>query len=259
MLTELQREFRSNHIGGSDMNIIMSGDDEKILQLWNVKRGIAKDVDLSDILPVQMGIFTEDFNIQWFEKQTGRKVTDNGTQKEHPTFSFMGCTLDGLTDEGLTVFEAKHVSAFANPDEIQDRYMPQLYHNMAVCGVEKAVLSVFYGNHKWEKYDIARDMIYATIVEDAAQKFWVSLQNNTPPVTIKASVPKEAVRRVDMTGNNFWASMAKQYMDNRAGKDLCEQAVEQMKSLVEEDVLEISGHGISFKRDKRGSLRLKGV
>ena len=159
----------------------------------------------------------------------------------------------------MTVFEAKHVSAFANPDEIQDRYMPQLYHNMAVCGVEKAVLSVFYGNHKWEKYDIARDMIYATIVEDAAQKFWVSLQNNTPPVTIKASVPKEAVRRVDMTGNNFWASMAKQYMDNRAGKDLCEQAVEQMKSLVEEDVLEISGHGISFKRDKRGSLRLKGV
>jgi predicted phage-related endonuclease len=255
-LNDEQKAFRSKVIGGSDVNIIMGGDDDKILHLWKLKRGEVQDEDLSDVLQVQMGVFTEPFNIQWFEKHTGRKVTDNGIQKVHPVHSFMGCTLDGMTDDGETVFEAKHVSAFSNAEEIQDRYMPQLYHNMSVCGVEKAVLSVFYGNHKWEKYDINRDMIYATIVEDAVEKFWACVQSGTPPVAIKSSTPVDAIRRVDMTGNNMWASMARQYMDNLAGKDLCDQAVEQLKKLVAEDVAEAWGHGIKFKRDKRGSLRI---
>lgn len=255
-LTDEQKAFRSKVLGGSDANIVMGGDDEKILHLWKLKRGEAQDEDLSKVLPVQMGVFTEPFNIRWFEQETGRKVTDNGVQKVHPVHSFMGCTLDGLTDDGTTVFEAKHVSAFSNADEIQERYMPQLYHNMAVCGVEKAVLSVFYGNFKWEKYDINRDPIYAMIVESAMEKFWACVQSGEPPVAIKSSSPVDAIRRVDMTGNNLWASLSRQYMDNLAGKDLCDQAVDQLKKLVDEDVAEAYGHGIKFKRDKRGSLRI---
>jgi hypothetical protein len=47
------------------------------------------------------------------------------------------------------VFEAKHTSAFAKPDEVLERYMPQLQHNV-VIGAERALLSVIFGNHKWE-------------------------------------------------------------------------------------------------------------
>lgn len=256
--TPEQKAFRLSHIGGSDANIIMGGDDERILYLYKLKRGDAQDEDLSNVLPVQMGIFTEPFNVMWFEKQTGRKVTNQGDQFEHPKHKFMGCTLDGLTDDGKTVFEAKHVGGFSNAEEIQDRYMPQLYHNMNVTGAEKAVLSVFYGNHKWEMYEFHQDAIQSSIVEGAVTRFWECVQKGIPPVAEKSLVKVDAIRRVDMTGNNRWASLAQQYRDNLAQYKLYNDAVDGMKKMVEDDVAEVWGHGISFKRDKRGSLRMKG-
>lgn len=257
-LTAEQRLFRSKLLGGSDANTIMSGDEENILRLWRVKSGQEEDVNLDDVLPVQMGVFTEPFNIQWFEKQTGRKVTDNGTQRTSAVHSFMGCTLDGLTDGGETVFEAKHVSAFAKEEEILDRYYPQLTHNMLVCGVNKAVLSVFFGNHKFEKFDISLDAIYSDILIDAERRFWDCVKNGTSPVAIVSKAPVDAVRRVDMTGNNMWANFANQLKLNSAGKKLYDEAATNLKGLVEEDMAEAYGYGINIKRDKRGALRLKG-
>jgi predicted phage-related endonuclease len=257
-LTAEQKAFRATLLGGSDANTIMGGDNERLLKLWKVKSGQEEDVDLNDVLPVQMGVFTEPFNIQWFEKQTGRKVTDNGTQRSSAVHSFMGCTLDGLTDGGETVFEAKHVSAFSKEDEILDRYYPQLTHNMLVCGVKKAVLSVFFGNHKYEKFEVSLDDLYADILVGAEAKFWDCVKNGTPPVTVHVRAPIDAVRKVDFTGNNTWANLAAQLKLNSIGKKLYDEAASGLKAMVEEDVIEASGYGISFKRDKRGALRMKG-
>jgi predicted phage-related endonuclease len=257
-LTDEQIKLRRNLVGGSDTNIIMGGNAEKILHLWKVKRGEEESEDLSDVLPVQMGTFTEPFNCQWFEKNTGKKVTAQGDSRLSLEYPFMGCTLDGLTDDGQTVVEFKHVSAFAKEDEILDRYMPQLHHNMIVCGLERAVLSVFYGNHKWDKYEVRRDPMYAAIVVGAVADFWDCVQTGRPPVAIKSSTPVTPIRRVDMTGNNQWASLAQQYRDNVAAHKLHDEAVKGMKSMIEEDVMEASGYGINMKRDKRGALRLKG-
>lgn len=255
-LTKEQKEFRSKLLGGSDANTIMSGDEEKILKLWKVKTGQEEDEDLSDVLQVQMGVHTEPFNIEWFTKQTGRKITNNGDQRLANGRPFMGCTLDGLTDDGLTVFEAKHVSAFAKEEEILDRYYPQLTHNMLVCGVEKAVLSVFFGNHKWEKFDVTLDALYADILVGAETKFWDCVESKIPPVAVKVSAPIDAVRRVDMTGSNQWANYCVQLQQNSAGKKLYDDAVSNLKALVEPDVAEAFGHGIRIKRDKRGALRI---
>jgi len=258
-LTAEQKAFRSKLLGGSDANTIMGGNEEHLLQLWKVKTGQEPDADLDDVLPVQMGVFTEPFNIQWFQKQTGRSVTDNGIQKVSATHPFMGCTLDGLTDDGLTVFEAKHVSAFSKEDEIMDRYYPQLTHNMLVCGVEKAVLSVFFGNHKYESYDVHLDAIYSDILIEEERKFWECVANNVPPVAAKVKVPViDAIRKVDMTGNNAWANYSSQMKLNVSGKMLYDEAVKELKKLVEDDVGEAYGYGISIKRDKKGSLRMKG-
>ena len=257
-LTAEQKLFRANLLGGSDANTIMGGNEEYLMNLWMVKTGQKEDDDLSDNLNVQMGVFTEPFNIQWFTKQTGRKVTDNGTQKTSTTHSFMGCTLDGLTDDGLTVFEAKHVSAFAKDDEILDKYYPQLTHNMLVCGLERAVLSVFFGNGKYEKFDVSLDALYADILIGAEAKFWDCVKNKVPPVTINIRAPIDAVRKVDMTGNNAWANFTAQLKLNSSGKKLYDEAVSGLKGMIEEDVAEAYGYGISFKRDKRGSLRMKG-
>lgn len=255
-LTQEQKEFRSKLLGGSDANTIMSGDEDKILKLWKIKTGQEEDEDLSDVLPVQMGVHTEPFNIEWFTKQTGRIVTDNGVQRLANGRPFMGCTLDGLTDNGLTVFEAKHVSAFAKEEEILDRYYPQLTHNMLVCGVDKAVLSVFFGNHKWEKFEVNLDALYADILVGAETKFWDCVQSMTPPVAVKVSAPVNAIRKVDMTGSNEWANAAVQYQQNAVAKKLFDDAATTLKGLVELDVMEAFGHGIKIKRDKRGALRI---
>src|SRR5574340_1019565 len=160
-LTAEQKTFRKRVIGGSDANTIMSGDSERILRLWQEKRGEIEPEDLSDVLPVQMGSFTEPFNRLWFEKRTGLEVIDAGREVLSIDNPFMACTLDGMvTEDGETmVWEAKHVSAFAKPDEIKARYLPQLTHNMIVTGAEQAILSVFYGTLKYEFYRFDLDPI----------------------------------------------------------------------------------------------------
>jgi predicted phage-related endonuclease len=66
-LTPEQLERRKAGIGGSDACILLSGDQERILQLWKEKRGEAEHEDLSDVLAVQMGQWTEPLNLYWFE------------------------------------------------------------------------------------------------------------------------------------------------------------------------------------------------
>lgn len=99
MLTNEQKEFRRHGIGGSDANTIMGGDPEKVLRLWKEKRGEIEPEDLSSVLPVRMGSFTEPLNIQWFEEQTGKVVTHNGDQRKSTEYPWMLCTLDGECDE----------------------------------------------------------------------------------------------------------------------------------------------------------------
>lgn len=257
-LTEDQKTRRRSFIGGSDANTILSGNSEKILRLWREKTGLIEPEDLDDNLPVQMGIFTEPFNIKWFEAQTGKKVTANGEQRVSAVHPFMGCTLDGLTDNGETVFEAKHVSAFSKEEEIVNRYLPQLTHNMIVCGVRKAVLSVFFGNHKWEKFDIALDDMYAVTLINAIEKFWKAVQTKETPVVIVVKPPVDPTRKIDMSTNNVWGFFAAQYKENLENKKLCEDAANELKKLIEDDVSEAFGNGIHLKRDKRGALRFKG-
>lgn len=54
--------LRRSCIGGSDANVILSGQADRILALWAEKRGEAEAVDLSDRISVLLGCWTEPFN-----------------------------------------------------------------------------------------------------------------------------------------------------------------------------------------------------
>lgn len=257
-LTPEQIAKRRYSVGGSDANTIMSGDMKRITQLWKEKHGDVAPEDLSDILPVQMGSFTEPLNIQWFTKQTGRIVTQTGEEHRHPLYPHITCTLDGMTDDGKTVFEAKHVSPFAKEEGLMDRYMPQLHHNMSVMGVRQAVLSVFFGNLRWERYDVIYDDFYGAVVTDSVNKFWNAVQNNISPELVFAEAPKEFVARADMNSNNMWAHYAGQYNDMGSYKAMWDEAVAGLKELVPDGAQEAYGHGVIIKRDKRGVMRVRG-
>src|SRR5271156_4122717 len=83
-------------IGGSDARIIMSPDEAALIRLWKQKRGEAEPEDLSDNLVVQLGIVTEALNRSWYERNTGRIVTDSQRWVQHPVKRYLAATLDGF-------------------------------------------------------------------------------------------------------------------------------------------------------------------
>lgn len=251
-----QRSSRRFYLGGSDANTIMSGDVERIIRLWQEKRGEVEPEDLSDVLQVQLGAYTEAFNRAWFERRTGRAVTHVGEERASLDRDWMGATLDGMTDGETTVWEAKHVSAFAKPDEVLAKYLPQLTHNMLVTGVRRAVLSVLYGNHKFETFDVELDEAYAEALIMAEEAFWACVLTGAPPAVIEVAAPVPAVRTADMTGNNAWSAAAADWVANKAAAKAFDDAAKALKALVEPDVAVAEGHGVTVKRTKAGALNI---
>lgn len=237
-LPETLAARRRRGVGGSDANIILSGDSERILRLWREKRGEGEGEDLSAILPVMLGSWTEAFNRQWYQQTTGWAVTQVGSLWTSADHSWRLATLDGMVDDKAAVFEAKHVSAFAKPDEVLARYMPQLQHNMAVTGLDRAILSVIYGNHKWDAYEIERDWLYQDELLVAEQRFWNAVHSGELPI---AAVPPEppkptGYRELDMTGSNAWAAASADWIATALTAKTHAASTKALKELIPGDV-----------------------
>ena len=261
-LTDAQLAARRKFIGGSDANTLMAGDPEKILALWENKTGRREDDDLSGVLPVQMGIYTEPLNRAWWEMTSGQEITNVGEQRIHPSIAYMGSTLDGLTTTLAgtpAIFEAKHVNAYSKIDEVIQRYMPQVHHNAAVCGLNHAVLSVFVGTLTYEHAVIETDALYLMELMERERAFWTCVESDTPPgnmPAIAAPVPPEQWRTLCMDGNNEWASHAVDWLAHGDAAKRFEAATKGIKGLMEADVGLAHGHGIEVKRSKNGALRI---
>src|SRR3979409_1795754 len=96
--TRTSHSDRRGFIGGSDARIIMGPDEAALLRLWREKRGEAEPEDLSGNLIVQLGNVTEDLNRHWYERNTGRVITDVQKRVRHPVVRFLAATLDGLVE-----------------------------------------------------------------------------------------------------------------------------------------------------------------
>ena len=254
-----QQVERRNVIGGSDANIILSGEPQKIMGLWHEKRGEQPGADLSDVLAVMLGCWTESFNRQWYEKLTGYRVERVGEVLTCDKYSWRRCTLDGFIEEGGVVFEAKHTNAFARPEEVLARYMPQLQHNMAVANAESAVLSVIFGNSRYEMFEVASDWLYQLDLLEAEAEFWNCVQSGREPVPHAPPAPPRpiGVREVCLEGSNSWAAAAADWLEHREAAKVHAAACKSIKELVEDDVARAFGHGIEARRSKAGALSIR--
>lgn len=259
-LSAEDKAIRKNFIGGSDANIIMSGDADKLIRLWREKRGEAEPEDLSDILAVQMGSYTEPFNVAWWEKQSGERVVMRGDTATHAGIPNMRVTLDGITvdDFGFRrVFEAKHVGVRQTDAEIFERYVPQLTHACLVTGLGEAVLSAFKGNGDWAFFEYVLDADYADALIEAEARFWSCVQSGEPPAPLPPPpVPKpKGVKEYSFETHNEWASLAAEFLETILPAQRHEGAKKGLKELVPDDASKAFGHGIIINRDKRGALR----
>ncbi len=258
-LHESERLARRKGIGGSDANTIFSGRADRVLALWREKRGLGSHEDLSGNLAATLGSWTEAFNRQWYARLSGQEVTRVGRKVICQRERWRRCTLDGYVEQLGAVWEAKHTNAFSGVDETLERYMPQLQHNMAVVGAARAVLSVIFGNHKYEIIEVGADWLYQQELFQAERHFWHCVTTGREPVAVEPPpAPRPlTVREVCFNGNNAWAAAAADWLTHRAAAKTHAAAAGLLKSLVEEDVGRAFGHGVEAKRSKSGAITVR--
>ena len=203
-------------IGGSDARIIMGSDEAALIQLWREKRGEAWPEDLSRNLVVQLGVATEELNRFWYERNTGRRVTDIQRKVKHSAIPWMAATLDGIVEGTEAVFEAKFMLPWSFSEEAAvEKYMAQVQHNMWVTHLRTSVLSI--------------------ITEPPRPRI-------------------EAIRIVDMSASNSWAEFAALFRNTRSAFLDHERAKSELKALMPQDAREAIGHGVRAKRSKSGAV-----
>ena len=180
---------RRTGIGGSDATRLYEGD---WYQLWSEKVGETEPADLSDVLPVQMGVHTEPFNISWYEKQTGNKVTNQQDFLTHPKYNYMYAHIDGVVSQLIqekdknifpqeAILECKHTNAFSNPQKCLDKYIAQIQHYLMVSGFKKAYMSVFFGNMKYDIIEVEANEMFQKKLIAAEVLFWYYVKNKKAP------------------------------------------------------------------------------
>ena len=180
---------RRTGIGGSDATRLYEGD---WYQLWSEKVGETPPADLSDVLPVQMGVATENFNISWFIKQTGNKVIRQQDFLKHPKYDYMYAHIDGVVSQLIqekdknifpqeAILECKHTNAFSNPQKCLDKYIAQIQHYLMVSGFNKAYMSVFFGNMKYDIIEVEANEMFQKKLIAAEVLFWYYVKNKKAP------------------------------------------------------------------------------
>jgi putative phage-type endonuclease len=249
---------RRSFIGGSDARIIMGADEATLVRLWREKRGEVGPEDLSGNLVVQLGAATEDLNRIWYERNTGRHITNVQQRMKHSAIPWMVATLDGLVEETGAIFEAKFMLPWSFSEEAAaEKYMAQLQHNMWVTHSREAALSIITGGGKWVEIAISMDPLYLTVLVSAEKKFWRCVQSGEVPHLINAEPPRpriEAIRIVDMSSSNSWAEFAALFRNTRSAFLDHERAKNELKALIPEDAKEAIGHGIRAKRSRAGAI-----
>ncbi len=174
---------RTKGIGGSDATKIVAGEWKN---LYLEKKGLKESDDLSFVLPVQMGIYTEPFNRDWFSAHNnGLYVKEEPDTLYHKKYDYIYAHLDGyVLDDNFKkqgVFEAKHVRAYTKDQTILERYYAQLQHYMMVTNLPRCWLSVLYGNHDYKAFVVDKDKKFQDKLLNAERTFWNHIINDDEP------------------------------------------------------------------------------
>ena len=281
-LTEAQKKARAGGLGGSDayriLNAIEAGRPEDVNQIIQEKRGEVEPEDLSDNVAVFMGHVTEWANLHLLEKRVGLVTTNRGESRVHPDIPWMRNTLDGLTilENGeQAVVQAKIVDQYARMDEVVDKYLAQLMHEMHVCGTRWGVFSVLFAHKKFGWVIIPKDEDYVRDLIDIERAVWDCVETGKPwrdmPPPPNPELP-EIIRRskpVDMTGDNRWADAAYDYLYLKPYAEDFKLAELRFKgrkasgkkpaieALMPPDAREAYGYGVAVIRTADGKLSIR--
>jgi hypothetical protein len=278
---------RKDYIGSSDARDILSGDWDK---LYRKKIGLIPDADLSDSFPVQLGLLTEDFHIDWsvraLNAEGGPQFKWSKTAKDGeqhcatftPEGSFnaplLGSHPDALLrDELANVYplEAKITGRFKNADEASDFYMPQLQHHMLCMGTDLILFSAVIGttaperiwvgaSPEWQEHYIAKcDTFWGHVKSEIppAPVFYDKVKKAAPivPAKVADSVPRDGFKKRSLDGDNRAPELIEAFFTDQDAEKRFKSTKETLKSLMREDENELYSDRLTLKRDVRGAIR----
>ena len=255
---------RKGFIGGSDCVKIMQGN---WLELWQIKTGLVESDDLSRNLAVQLGSYTEDFNLRWFEENM---PADDGAffitkhqytyQRNIDGVPIKG-TIDGMCSDSIV--ECKHTNSYNTMDGVIEYYMPQIQLYAHLAKVDGAYLSVIFGNNKWEAAYVDRDEKYFDSMWAVVSDFWGYVVRKQEPVgydePIQLNIDKIAVDNMvkrDASTDNQFIDASITYINGYEHNRVFENAKKDLKNMVGSNEREVYCDHLTIKRDKRGSLRI---
>jgi len=249
---------RTGFIGGSDCVRIMQGN---WLELWQVKTGRAESDDLSRNIAVQLGVWTESFNLSWFEHEHDAVV---GNQQYEYEKNIGGVPVKGTVD-GMwngAIVEAKHTNSMNSMDRVIEYYMPQIQTYAHLARADGIWLSVIFGNSKWESAYVGYNEEYFNSMWAVVSDFWGYVVRNQEPIGIQTptvgidKIEVDNMVRRDASTDNAFISTAHDYLEHEESAKLFESAKKDLKAMVASNEREVYCSSLTIKRDKRGSLRI---
>mgnify|MGYP000191610417 FL=1 len=249
---------RTGFIGGSDCVKIMNGN---WLELWQIKTGRVDPDDLSRNIAVQLGSWTEDFNLEWFEHEHDCVLSNH----QHEYKLKIGTVpAKGIIDAkwGSFIVEAKHTNPYKSMDDIIEYYMPQIQLYCYLAKADGAYFSVIFGNSKWESSHVSFDLRYFDSMWAVVSDFWGYVVRDEEPIGIQTpdiSIDKIEVDNMvkrDASTDNQFIDAAVTYINGYEHNRVFENAKKDLKQMVGSNEREVYCDHLTIKRDKRGSLRI---
>ena len=272
-----ERQFT---IGGSDANIIASGNETLIMKLFQEKTGQIDRDDLTTVWPVIMGHVTEELNKAWFEYIHQLTIEDYQRvirSKKHP---FMRCTLDGWIRDwngAQAVWDAKFTMGRPKAGEswsdviprLVRQYSPQLHHN-GYCleeatgkRVKYGILSIIRGGDQPQTQVIELDREYTEYLIGLEKSFINSVETGLPPVIPEPEqppVPKSDRIEYNMTESKKaldWQRHADVWKQTFGAAQSFKDAEAAIKKLVPKDASTATGSGITVKVSANNAKRIE--
>lgn len=174
-------EFRKSKIGASDAPIIMEVSPWKTpYKLWLEKVSTTAPTYKSSSM--HRGIELEETARNEFELLTGIHVLPS--VKTHSNLEWMIASLDGIDAEQRNIVEIKCPGkadhSIAEQGQIPEKYIPQLQHQLEVCGLDMAYYFSFDGK-KGVIVKVYRDDKYIKKMLKKEEEFFECMQNFIAP------------------------------------------------------------------------------
>jgi len=198
--------LRSTGIGSSDAASVVGLNPWKTnFQLFEEKTGLREPDDLSDNEAVRWGTILEEPIAQEFATRTGRKIRKVNALLRHAQHPFMIANLDreivaenGGKPEILECKTAGYWAArseawgVAGTDQIEEHYLIQVMHQLAVTGRDVAHLAVLFSGQQFQMYRVERnDTLIAALIEKE-REFWDQVEKRIAPTILDLADARRA-------------------------------------------------------------------